>query len=331
MDISLVVNSDLQDLSFSLNEFDSYVLVSFLQSKFNVSSISYASYKNVIIRFIRFCGKDLNQIEEEDCTTYFNELDNTKLKLSSKNQYRVILHSFFAKYKKSYERKFKQLYSIPILDKDEYSFYIIPTKIEEPKIFSMDKLKRNLKISNIARFDIFVLHILLIFCGMRISEAVSIKISDIHLDDRYLYTGIEDGARKSNRDGNKPLIFIFPEKIKIILFIYISYIQSKFDNPKYLFPSKNIRNTHSYSCRNSFQHTVKKFGLPTKFHSYRKTLITHITKFKDLYKAEFLTNHKISSTSYKHYVNYSIEDRKKVYDESLDDDYMDLLNYTSKL
>jgi integrase len=338
MDVS-IISKDLEGYSQKFNDFDYSVLIRYLMNRERKSHVTYRVYKPFILDFLNRFNKPFHEINDLDCEEYFNYIDakksessNNPLKLSTKKQYRVYLKSFFNFYIKKYQRTFNKVILNPILDQDEYAFSRNHDKIVI-ELLTMDEIKENLEKSYNARYDIFILNILLTFCGMRVSEAVSIKLSDINLKERYLETGIEDSCRKSNIDGTRPLKFFFPKVVKLFLFDYISSLKYIMDNPIYLFPKKNKNSRQNHRHYQSFRYHFDKHGIYSKTHTYRKTLISHIAKKNgalDLYKAEFLTNHKISSATHQYYLKLSNQERRELYDNALDEEYNQLSEWLRK-
>ena len=49
--------------------------------------------------------------------------------------------------------------------------------------------------------------------GMRVGEALTIRVENIDLQNRWLVTGFEEGVKKSPRMTKKVLLFFFPKKV----------------------------------------------------------------------------------------------------------------------
>lgn len=87
------------------------------------------------------------------------------------------------------------------------------------------------------------IYTLAIVTGAAPGEVLSIKRDDFDLMERYFFTGFEDGAKKHNRVGRKPLVFCFPEWAIPIL---ARWLKIRDNNPayresKYLFPAKTAK------------------------------------------------------------------------------------------
>jgi integrase len=255
------------------------------------------------------------------------------LKYSSKKTKRSQINSFFEYFKRRIRRTNPSYYNpIPTLKECNFSADIFNVEEEEKKvkeaIFSIEQMIYMLKNFYFLKKPYFIITLLLSFCGMRISECVSIKIENVNLDKRFLITGIEENARKSNKRGDKPLYFCFPPIVSYLLKEYILELKSLYPNNIWLFIGRSGHLTTS-----SFQFNLKK-KFNAKSHSFRKTLLTfalNLNNSTPLHFTELLTNHKISNVVMNSYNKISIEERVEIYDKFLPKEYSKIIQFCQKL
>ncbi len=292
--------------------------------------------KSILFQFFKCVNKDnIIDIDESDCFRYFDYLEEKNLKYSSKKTKRSRLNSFFKFYARKMRRTNPTYYN-PIPELNECNFSgdkIISIEQQQKKlkdsIFTIEQLKNILKISKFGHPEkYFIAELLLTFCGMRISECVSIRLENINLEERYLMTGIEENCRKSNKHGNNPLYFCFPEEIKPILREYINNLKQNYPDNIWLFKG---RNSKGYISQISFYRFLQtKFSIKT--HTFRKTIETFQLRNKTpLHIVELLSNHVISSVVMKHYNIVSIKERRELYDEYLPTQYQEIISLLKKL
>ena len=178
---------------------------------------------------------DLKKISMIDIKNYFDNVIDVRIKKKSekpigrdsKEVYRSYLSSFF-----DYViGRFLQInieYRNPVPNKRIYKFNLQKSDIRKhsdinDEIFTEQELLDILEASKKKNLRDFILFSLLIIDGARISEILTIKIEDVHLEERYFETGFEKNARKSTRFSNKSLIFFFPEKFRPYLEQYILF------------------------------------------------------------------------------------------------------------
>lgn len=321
-----------------LNPDDAMLVQQYILLRGKTGSNMHRNMKSVLFRFILFINKpNLQDITETDVEQYFNYLDSIGLKCISKRLNRAYLNSFF----KSFERKTRRTnptYYNPIPPMNECHFMNDPVKSieeitlrEKEQIYTIDQLLTVLKEFYFINRRYFIITTLLTFCGMRISECLSIRIENVKLEERYLMTGMEENARKSNRKGDHPLYFCFPEIIANLLNDYILELQLKSPTNIWLFPG-NDTYLH-YKAYDEFlgRHT---FGFPVKSHAFRRTLETfqlNLTNRVPLHFVELLSNHVISSVVMKHYNKITLADRLNLYDEYLPKEYQGILAFLHTL
>lgn len=321
-----------------LNPDDALLVKQYILLRGKTGSKIQNEIKYILSHFIVFVNKpNLQDITETDVERYFNQLDARGLKRSTKRLNRAYLNSFF----KSYERKARRTnptYYNPIPPTNECHFTHDPVKSmeeitlgEQEQTFTIDQLITILKEFYFINRKYFLMTTLLTFCGMRLSECLSIRIENVKPLDRYLMTGMEENARKSNRTGDHPLYFCFPEEVANLLQEYLIELHLKDPTNLWLFPGTDtcIRTTSYVGFLNHHP-----FLFPVKSHAFRRTLETfqlNLTNRVPLHFVELLSNHVISSVVMKHYNKITLADRLHLYDEYLPKEYQGILAFLHTL
>lgn len=307
-----MVSITITEINYEIAQHDFELLEDYLKEVDKRSSGSFKNQKGILLKCLNYINKDIQEISMIDIKKYFDEVvDKKKLALDSKETYRSYLKSFF-----SYIQ-FRLLdknidFRIPIPSKLVYKF----TKDEGDfkrqsemgeDVFNNAELLEILEMAKKTNYRDFILYSILTITGMRVSEALTIKVENINLEERYIETGFVKDARKSN----KALLFFFPKKFKPFLEKYIRYLDNK---TEWLFKGRK-----SYYQTNSwFKQAKKYYSLKyTQFHKFRRTLITK--RIKDLkcplLISEMLMNHKSSSVEGEHYFKLSIVEKRELYDQ----------------
>ncbi|MFW9872677.1 MAG: tyrosine-type recombinase/integrase [Candidatus Thorarchaeota archaeon] len=312
-----------EDLSYNYESSDYQIIQDYLNEVYKRSTASYKNQKSAILNMLNYVNKNLQRINMVDIKDYFNNVidikinkrNNKPIGANSKKAYRTYLSSFFDYLIGRFLENNIELRN-PVPNKKIYKFTRLESDIKKQtdineEIFTEQELLKVLNVSKKKSLRDFILFSLLIIDGARISEILTIKIENLHLEQRYYETGFEKNARKSTRFSSKSLIFFIPEKFKPYLEQYINYIGK---NNTWLFPGRT-----EYYNGDSFRGYVKRnYDLKYRlFHKYRKTLISHrlIKMNAPLWISEGLTNHKISeSTHIKHYAKFTIEQKRDLYD-----------------
>jgi len=284
---------------------------------------SYLNKKWIIGDCLNFIKKEIEKIKITDIKNYLevvidnkvNKRTNKGVKLNTKETYRSYLKSFFNYVQKMLLGENIIFYN-PVPGKEIYEFsqHVFDIKKQskiELEVFSTTELSELLNKAKKKSFRDFILFSLLVSDGARISEILTIKIENINLEERFFETGFEKGARKSTRNAEKGLLFFIPEGFIPFLKKYIHYIGT---DQVWLFPGRkshyNYDSFHDYARRNYGPHY-------SKFHRYRKTLITNrVKKFEcPLWISEGLMNHKSTSIEGEHYIKLNIEEKRNLFDK----------------
>ncbi|MFX0100474.1 MAG: tyrosine-type recombinase/integrase [Candidatus Hodarchaeota archaeon] len=209
----------------------------------------------------------------------------------------------------------------PVPPETFYKFKNDPVGGEKvEKFLTKNQLEIILKTSKNRSIRDYILFLLAVHCGMRISELKTIRIENINFKERYLKTGLEKGARKSNKEGDKPLIFFFPSAVGRKVKEYVIYLNKK---EGWLFPGKNTKEGYMYAPQNMINRKYK-WDFKFTMHWFRHTLITNRKMFFNGengkpkisdWESEILMNHTPSSVENKHYTQLPIEEKRKLYDK----------------
>jgi integrase len=201
-----------------------------------------------------------------DIKCYFErKIDPKDIKTISKNTYRSYLKSFFD-YLVAFFLDMGIEFRNPVPNSRIYKFtqraHDIKKRGEEKsQIFSKKELRALLRKAKKKRYRDFILFGLLTMCGMRINEALTIKVRDINLHKRYLETGFERGARKTTLTTSKSLMFFITATFKSYLLKYLNLLGKTF----WLYPGQGKSHYNMISFRNYGEAHYK--GNFFKFHS----------------------------------------------------------------
>ena len=180
----------------------------------------------------------------------------------------------------------------------------------EAEIFTNVELLEILEFAKKRNFRDFILFSLLIITGARVSEVLSIKVKDVHLEKRFFETGFVKGARKTSLSSKKSLIFFFPENFCKYLEMYLTILGK---GEVWLFPGRS-KHYHYNSCH---RYVKLNYGQNfSNFHKFRKTLITNRVKMEcPLWASEGLMNHKFSSVEGEYYIKLSLDEKRELFDK----------------
>ena len=224
------------------------------------------SYKLYNGQFLKFINKEPEKIEENDIKNYLSYLTSNKhYKPRSLN---LALSSLKFFYNNVMNKKITENIKSPKLDK----------KI--PVILNSEEIKSLLNAITNPKHKILIS--LMISSGLRISEAVSVKINDINFEEKTL--------KIKNEKGNKERITIISGKLLEEIKFYIA---KRKDNNPYLFqirdthvtiklPQKIIKetakkanlnkNVHCHTLRSTFANLLTDNGVSNR---YIQTLLGH--------------------------------------------------------
>lgn len=283
----------------NLNDFYEYLI-----SK-NYSNNTISSYKKDLEQFYAYCkDKNINDIDYEFIRSYLFFLYDKKYTSKSISRHISSLKSFF-----------KYLMQNEIIKTNPLVLISNP-KVEKklPNYLNYKDLETILNIPD--RNDILGLRNALILellysCGVRVSELVNIKLSDIDYNNNRIYI---------LGKGNKERIVLYGKVCSELLHDYINKSRNiliKKDND-YLLLNKFGNKITDRAIRMIIDDIIKKSSLKLKVspHTFRHTFATHLlNEGADLKIVQELLGHEnISTTGI--YTHVSNEHLRKVYLDS---------------
>ncbi|WP_369019454.1 tyrosine-type recombinase/integrase [Promethearchaeum syntrophicum] len=309
----------------------------FLDNRSTSGSGTVKVYKSAILRFLKFIQKtDLEDINREDWEKYRKYLDGRNLKKSYKLNQAKYLRSFFDFVEDNLRSKhidfFNPIPKIKFVRFNPDQGLNLKEKEEKEKdeFYTIEQMKLIFSKSNLVDYEHFMQIILLTFCGMRGSEVMSIKKDNLDLDNRYLVTGQEMNARKSQKD----LYYVFPELVANMLWDYLQIHEKKYGKDvNWLFPS-HFYNHKNYAKIRSLQSFLTSLNVPFKCrtHKFRHS-ISRFRRANNFSRGdrETLSNHSSLSLEDRIYAKIPIEKRIKIYDECFPKEYKALLLHIDSL
>jgi integrase len=326
----VLISIDLSKLDETYLDEDRDIIDRYLRLQNQTGSHNLGTRKSIIITFLNYVRKPLHMIREEDGEDWLFSLNTSQYTRNTQQLYKNVVQTFFKDIESKLRRidpfffnpigKFKFNQAKPALLK-------LPYTIEELKETLHAAYFRSTNPHRVTSKAYFCITLILTFCAPRISEVVSIKRADFHLADRYFETGEEPNARKSNRDGEKNLIFCFPAQLSLFFKEYL--IELEETSSIWLFPGQNPT---QHLTAATIQAWFRQFEITT--HRFRHTLISFFTnEINDVPDRDvhLLTNHVPTGVVAKHYTYRSIAERREKYDRYLPKEYAEVLTYLSFL
>ena len=275
-----------------INEFLNYLINEKGYSKHTIKS-----YNDDLLTFYRYLDEHkIMNVDYNTIRSYLNYLYNLKLSNKSIARYISTLRSYF-----KYLTKEKYIKENPMK-------LISNPKIERklPKYLNYRELEEILEIPDKSTFlglrNALILE-LLYSTGVRVSELVNIKLSDIDLlNKKIIILG----------KGNKERIVLFGNKAYELI---VEYLNKRNTDCEYLFVNNNKKVLTDRGVRYVIDSIVKKSALKFKIspHTLRHTFATHLlNNGADLKSVQDLLGHEnISTTGI--YTHVSIEHLRKTY------------------
>jgi len=300
------------EFTYTIGPNDFSIVEGYLKEVAKRSIGAYRNQKSRILRTLNHLNKPLQEITMIDIKEYFDRvIDIDDIKLSSKETHRSYLKSFFY-YVQAYFLDQNITFQNPVPITKVYKFTkknkdFKKVSEQDGEIYTETELQEILNQAKLQGFRDFILYGIITATGMRISEALTIRIENINLEERYIETGFEMDARKSD----KGLLFFFPKGFKPYLEKYLLYLNKEqgwlFKGTKTHLTTPGWRNR----CKKYYE---EKYSL---FHTFRRTMITRRIKDMncDLLISEMLMNHAPSSVEGKHYLKLSIQEKREYYDK----------------
>jgi len=217
----------------------------------------------------------------------------------------------------------------PLTDKQQL-------KKNENSYYKYEGLRRIFRRTEKGDIRFHYISVIMFSTGMRLSEAVSIRVENLNSRERYVLVGTDKNHRKTSKDGT-PLTFCFSPRVAILLDQYMRYHKKFYSHSKWLFPSR-INSSDKPEAKDRYVSTrsMQKYyntlnlGFPIRSHSFRRSLAVYRQEMKiPLHKSEALSCHAISSVEMRSYANvgYTIEKRREDFDEYYTDMYKKVERY----
>ncbi|MGN1399464.1 MAG: site-specific tyrosine recombinase/integron integrase [Erysipelotrichaceae bacterium] len=151
-------------------------------------------------------------------------------------------------------------------------------------------------------------------CGLRVSEATNLKISDIDFQNRFL---------RILGKGSKERIVPFYSTIEELLKHYLAEIRVLYvnDSHEYVFVNRNGQKLTSRGVQYLLNKTVEKYNLPFKLHPHtlRHSFATHLLdQDVDIRIVQQLLGHSSLSTT-QIYTHLTVEHLRSSYDKAFEE------------
>ena len=280
-----------------------YFLKSILDQK-NYSIKTFENYNRDLSKFFRFLKEykinDIKKITKETIRLYFLKQKNNNISNRTLGRYYSSLNSFFIY---SIEHEYIDSNPLKFIDYPKYTKkipeYIYDSQLE--KLLN-EKTSENIEIELRNKLIIY----LLLDTGVRVSELVNIKVSDIDIEERII---------RVLGKGSKERFVFFTSKTKELL---VSYLSKRKENA--LVNNLLINYKGEKLTERSVQKIIKlvgeKIGLDIHPHLLRHTFATDLlNKGADIRMIQELLGHENLDTTqiYTHVSNSRV---KEVYDDS---------------
>ena len=280
-----------------------YFLKSILDQK-NYSIKTFENYNRDLSKFFRFLKEykinDIKKITKETIRLYFLKQKNNNISNRTLGRYYSSLNSFFIY---SIEHEYIDSNPLKFIDYPKYTKkipeYIYDSQLE--KLLN-EKTSENIEIELRNKLIIY----LLLDTGVRVSELVNIKVSDIDIEERII---------RVLGKGSKERFVFFTSKTKELLVSYLSKRKEKALVNNLLINYKGEKLTER-SVQKIIKLVGEKIGLDIHPHLLRHTFATDLlNKGADIRMIQELLGHENLDTTqiYTHVSNSRV---KEVYDDS---------------
>nr|MDO8110880.1 tyrosine-type recombinase/integrase [Candidatus Sigynarchaeota archaeon] len=286
-------------------QFEKYILKRWKHSPNTAKSVS-----SCVKHFYDFVEHAIAELTFDDIDEYIEHLDTCEFKRSSKMAYITSIHKYVQTVTYELNRRGARIvelfppeieFMLDDVENIEGDEGLIPDEI-------MDKILATARARSQREYVFFLL---LKMCGMRVSECRSIKKKNIHLEDRYLVTGVVHGCRKSNKNGDKPSVYFFTQAVANQIRQYFTLLKL---NEEWLFPGFHGNEFMAYP-KYLFIDYSKIVGFDFNAHAFRRTIITKRFKMDcPINVSHLLANHAIEDIEFQHYIKLSIAERRALYD-----------------
>jgi site-specific recombinase XerD len=314
----------------------------FLKKKGMKSSGNIGAYKTHLKALIKFAYNDtpldIQDITRETIEDYIFYISEKNYKFKYLETKFNCLRSFFKTVKDHFESK-NTFYYLPVpLFSDMPFTPDIENSPEQQKqnvekVYTYDQLVEILEKSSQIYIRKFAAIVLMTWTGARVGEILTIERKNVRLEERLIFTGIHDGARKSNQ--GRGIYYAIPKEVVIFLRNYMGYLDKRFKGSKYLFPS--IHEGKIMSQRGIQKFLEKTFDFKAKCHKFRHT----INEYRRVIEEQFtpseimsmLLNHKVDRLVVSTYGDLTKNPQKRVeyYDRFMPTEYKKLLKVLLRL
>jgi len=260
--------------------------LNYIKNERNYSDLTVKSYKEDLEEFLNVCKlKDVYLAKEKDIKAYFKYLYDTNKFNSTVSRKISTLKSYFKYVSKNYG-----------IDNIMIRFKLPKKSKSLPTFINYSDLKEIINVSSLGEFGSRnrLIVEMLYATGVRVSELVNIKLSDI------------DYGNKSIRifgKGSKERVVYFGEYAEDALNIYINSLRRKLlvnKETDFLFLNKYGDKISDRSVRNIINEILKKTSVKMHVspHTLRHTFATHLlTEGCDLKSVQYLLGHENLSTT----------------------------------
>lgn len=324
---SSIVKTLIQDHfdgSYYIDAFEKRVLTNYLFEVEKSAVRSVSTYASILKKFLESIQQHPVLIKKTDMIEYLKEFDAKNYSDSYNKSTRSVLSKFL-----QYLDDACDMEGIPFKNPMPGSATCKFTRKEirsrqsrVQRIFTREQIEKLLDHAYKCNRRDYVLFLLLARTGMRIEECLSIRIEDIHFDERYLLTGIEQTCQKSSRYLGSALEVVFSPEVAAMLQDYVAFLNRE---SGFLFASHGDKGFLSQTCiRRRLINIYRKIvGVKFTCHWFRHTLITArkmtfdgengTIKIAD-WESEIIMNHIPTSVENKVYLEKPVEFKRDLYD-----------------
>ncbi|MDR0823344.1 MAG: site-specific tyrosine recombinase XerD [Endomicrobium sp.] len=288
------------DISKSLSNFISYIIV-----EKGLSKNTALAYKSDLLKFIDFSKQKHQQIEDfshQDITDFLWDMKVKKFK--PRSIYRMT---------ESIRQFYKYLQIEELIEDNPTEFLAIPKIPEDlPKLLSFDEVEAlltSVNKSDIQNIRNRAMLELLYACGIRVSELVNLRFSNINLEENFI---------RIIGKGSKERIVPFGDTAKRHLKTYLRARKSHSNINDFLFISRLGKKMSRIAFWQQLKQIAAQAGIQKNItpHTLRHSFASHLlSKGADIrFVQEMLGHSSIASTQiYTHVSNTEIQQKHKIF------------------